>query len=240
MSTSRGRALRTVLAAACALLTLAALAGPASAALTAAATGAPARLIVLNGTLSGNTYTVDTRGSLRITLNVGGSSFDADLNPFPEALERSFCSHPAFAGAYVSVGAILALPWRPSEEAGAETRSSGPTKWANITAAASVPGREGCRTPVTIPDQTLLGSRTNAFLTTIDLAFCQERGGNFVLTGQAAGSGGGVVTYLIPSTNNVWHLFSQAALGTISEDLEQIVNVRVNGLPNPSTACTSI
>lgn len=229
MSTSLGRALRTVLTAALALVALAAFAGSAMAELLAEETGAPAQLGVLNSDPSlANTVVVDAEGELVVDFDIAGSEFEPGEG-FPERFRGAFCNFPEFAGAYVSLG-LVELPWQPSQEAGPESREAGPTVWANILGAASSAG--SCRV---LADQARIVE--GEFLYTLTARFCVDGNGDYALTGRAPGPGGIPVDYEIPSATNTWHLFSIGALGTITPDNEEILNVQVENLPDPSSPC---
>lgn len=239
MSTTFGRALRTALTLACALAALAVVAGPAAALPTFASTGAEADLIVLNGTPEGsNTYTVNAAGELSVTTDLGGAAYTQPAeNGLPEMFARAIglCSFPEYAGIYVSVGSLHAEAWQPTRRAGTETREAGPTVWANETAAVTQRRSGSCAEPTTIADQTLHSEEE--FLVEVPLTFCREAGGDNALIGEAPGQGGTLVPYSVESDNDVWHIYSIGALGRASEELEEVVNLRITNLPDPSASC---
>ena len=240
MSTTFGRALRTAITLACALAALAVVAGPAAASALLPTTREPPVLTVLGSTYDAtdNDFTTNLGGTLEATLRVGGSGFEPFAAGFPVDQQRFFCTFPEFAGVYAVIG-LLTEPWRPSQSADPDNRVAGLSTWANETATASVPGRSGCAPGTTFPGQTVL-SEEGDFLFTTTVRFCREGGGNHVLTGSAIGAGGRPVTYLVPSTSGVWHLYTLGAFGTIQESNEEVVNLRFTGFPRESAACPAL
>ncbi len=240
MSTSLGRALRTVLTLACALAALAVVAGPAMASELLEETGEPPVLTVLGSTYNTvtNEFTIPLGGTLEATLEIGGSGFEPFAAGFPVDQQRFFCTFPEFAGIYAVIG-LLTEPWRPSQAADPDNRVAGLSTWANENAAATVPGRSGCAPGTTFPGQTVLSEEGDLlFRTTV--GFCREAGGNHVLTGSAIGAGGRPVTYLVPLTNGVWHLYTLGAFGAVQESNEEVVNLRFTGFPRESAACPAL
>ena len=241
MSMSLGRALRTVLAAACALVALAAVAGSAMASELLRETREPPVLSVLGSTYeaTNNRYSIDLRGSLSVTLGIEARELEVGLAELPGGI---FCTGPEEAGIYGVIG-LLTEPWRPSAGAPAENRRGGLSVWANEHGAATVPITErGCAgTTTAFPGQVRYTVESRSpfrakFLVTTTLRFCQS-GATYVLTGRSIGANGAPVTYLIPSSTGVWHFYTLGAFGTIQAANEEVVNLRFTGFPRESVAC---